>query len=92
MDYKPNLPDGTYIGASAEREEVAYDKHYKFTYKGHKLDPYRIILIYKITHPAHQHAIKKLLRAGNSVKELERDIDEVIMTLNRWKEMIKEDE
>jgi hypothetical protein len=66
--------------------------HYDFSYKGIKVDPYRILALYNITHPAQQHAIKKLLRAGTSVKGLERDIDEVIITLNRWKEMLREEQ
>lgn len=69
----------------------ASSDHYQKTFNGLRLDPYRIIHVYGITHPAQQHAIKKLLRAGRSVKHLERDIDEVIMTLNRWKEMISEE-
>jgi hypothetical protein len=71
---------------------MSIGKHYKFQYKGHKIDPYRIFDIYKITHPAQQHAVKKLLRAGNSVKSLEQDIREVIATLERWLEMIREDD
>lgn len=66
-------------------------KHYKYSYKGIKIDPYRILKLYGITDPAQQHAIKKLLRAGNSVKNLEQDITEVIMTLQRMLEIIKED-
>ena len=69
----------------------ATDKHYRFGYKGVKIDPYRIMEVYGITNAAQQHAIKKLLRAGKSVKSLEQDIDEVILTLTRWKEMIEED-
>lgn len=69
----------------------AEDKHYAFTYQGIKVDPYRIFEIYGITNPAQQHAIKKLLRAGKSIKSLSQDIDEVILTLNRWKEMVLED-
>lgn len=65
--------------------------HYKFSYKGAKIDPYRIFTVYRIGHPAQQHAIKKLLRAGQLIKTLEQDIDEAIATLNRWKEMIDED-
>ena len=65
--------------------------HYDFTYKGIKLDPYRILEVYGITHPAQQHAIKKLLRAGKSVKTLERDIGEVIESLERWLTMMTED-
>lgn len=66
--------------------------HYTLDYKNVRLDPYRILHVYGITHPAHQHAIKKLLRAGRSVKPLVQDIDEVILSLQRWKEMIKEDD
>lgn len=69
-----------------------HGKHYRYSYNGVKLDPYRILKVYNITDPAQQHAIKKLLRAGNSVKDLVRDIEEVILTLTRWKEMIEEDQ
>lgn len=63
---------------------------YDCTYKGIKLDPYRILEVYGITHPAQQHAIKKLLRAGKSVKNLKTDIEEIIATLNRWLCMLEE--
>ena len=66
-------------------------KHYQYSYKGINLDPYRILSIYGVTCPSMQHAIKKLLRAGNSVKDLEQDIQEVIDTLKRKLEMIEED-
>lgn len=64
---------------------------YNFAYRGIKLDQYRILEIYGITHPAQQHAIKKLLRAGRSHKTIGADISEVIETLKRWQEMLKED-
>ena len=78
------------IGESSQETKEDYS-HYKYSYKGIKLDPYRILDIYKITCPAQQHAIKKLLRAGNSVKELKQDITEVIDTLKRKLEMLEED-
>ena len=77
---------------SAEKYTLANDKHYRFSYKGIKIDPYRILKIYKITDPAQQHAIKKLLRAGQSHKSLLQDLEEVIMSLSRQIEMLKEDE
>lgn len=65
---------------------------YNKLFGGVKLDPYRILLQYGITHPALQHAIKKLLRAGNDPHQsLVEDIDEVIGALMRMKEMIEED-
>lgn len=66
-------------------------KYYKYSYKGNKIDVYRILKIFNIVEPAQQHAIKKLLRAGKSIKNLTQDIDEVIDSLQRWKEMIVED-
>ena len=74
-----------------QRKEPEDYSYYKYSYKGIKLDPYRILDIYKITCPAQQHAIKKLLRACNSVKELKQDITEVIDTLKRKLEMSEED-
>lgn len=74
----------------SSRENTKY-KHYKYSFKGIKLDPYRILSVYGITCPAQQHAIKKLLRAGNSVKDLKQDIQEVIDTLKRKLEMIDEE-
>ncbi len=64
-------------------------EHYNFVYQGILLDPYRILDVYGIKHPAQQHAIKKLLRAGNSSKDLNQDIQEAILTLKRWLEMIE---
>ena len=69
------------------------DAHYQYSYNGFKLDPYRIIDVYGITNPAQQHAIKKLLRAGTKPgHSVEREINEVILCLTRWLEMIQEDE
>lgn len=67
------------------------DSHYKYFYRGIKLDPYRLFRIYGITAPEQQHAIKKLLRAGESVKSLEQDISETISTLTRWLNILDED-
>ena len=67
-------------------------KHYNFYYEDVKIDPYRILKEYGITCPALQHAIKKLLRAGNSVKTLRQDILEVMSTLERKLEMMCEDD
>jgi hypothetical protein len=66
--------------------------YYDKTYRGGKLDVYRILCIYRITHPAHAHAVKKLLRAGNKkTQPLINDIQESIDILQRWKSMILED-
>ena len=80
-----------HVEEEKQEEKTNEYKHYKYSYKGIKLDPYRILSVYGVTCPAMQHAIKKLLRAGNSVKDLEQDIQEVIDTLKRKLEMLKED-
>lgn len=64
---------------------------YNITYKNVKIDPYRILKEYDITHPAQAHAIKKLLRCGKSHKDLSTDIQECIDTLVRWRQMLEED-
>lgn len=68
------------------------DKHYRYSFKGIKLDPYRIFKTYGITDPVQQHVAKKALRAGEGGKSLIQDIDEIILSCERWKEMIEEDE
>lgn len=67
-------------------------KYYRFSFKGIKLDPYRIAKVYNITHPTQFHIIKKALRAGESVKDLKQDIKEIRDSCDRWLEMIEEDQ
>ena len=77
---------------SPTKENTGEYSYYEYSFNGVKLDPYRILSVYNITCPAMQHAIKKLLRAGNSVKDLKQDIQEVIDTLKRKLDMLEEDE
>lgn len=69
------------------------DKHYQQTCPrcDLRLDPYRIMEIYDIEEYPIAHAIKKLLRAGKGSKNLAQDIDGAILTLQRYREMTKED-
>lgn len=90
MPEPENQPSGCDESELRSYERVG--KHYVFDFQGVRLDPYRILAVYGITHPAHQHALKKLLRAGNAHKTLRQDIDEVIGTLERWKGMLDEEE
>ena len=85
-------PSGLALNDTAPAGSADSGQHYRYSYRGIKLDPYRIIDAYGITHPAHQHAIKKLLRAGKSVKSLRQDIQEVQDALTRWLEMLDEDQ
>jgi len=67
-------------------------KHYRFEYRGIKLDPARICKIYGVNSLLVGQAIKKLLVAGGrGNKSYEQDLKDVICAVNRELEMIKED-
>lgn len=57
------------------------------------VDVYRVLALFNVTDPCLQHAVKKLLVAGGrgGGKDISRDIQEAIDTLQRWHEMRKED-
>ena len=56
------------------------------------VDVYRVLDLFGVTDQALGHAIKKLLVAGNrGVKDMDKDIQEAIDTLQRWQEMRAED-
>ena len=76
----------------APEAEGITPKRYNKRINGVKCDPYRILDIYGITHPAHQHAVKKLLRAGHDPHQtIDEDIQEVIDALLRFQEMRQEE-
>lgn len=57
------------------------------------LDVYRVINIFGVTDPCIQHALKKLLCSGvRGHKDQAKDIQDVIDTLERWKQMCEEDD
>ncbi len=66
-------------------------ERYRWAWKGIIFDFYRLCEILGIKHHAQAHALKKLIRAGRSVKPIDQDIDETIDALLRWKEMLIED-
>lgn len=56
------------------------------------VDVYRVLELFNVTDPAIQHALKKLLVAGGrGHKNLEKDVKEAIVSLNRWIEMREEE-
>ena len=56
------------------------------------IDVYRIIELFNISDPCLQHALKKLLVAGGrGHKDIDRDIQDVIDSCQRWQEMREED-
>jgi hypothetical protein len=57
------------------------------------VDVYRVLLLFGVTDPCLQHAIKKLLVAGGrgGGKDISRDVQEAADTLARWQEMRREE-
>ena len=64
---------------------------YRWEWRGMGFDFYRLCEILGITHHGQAHALKKVIRAGQSIKSKEQDIDEAIAALLRWKQMLQED-
>ena len=57
------------------------------------IDVYRVLVLFGVTNPCLQHAIKKLLCAGQrGVKDQKQDLQEAIASLLRYLEMQTEDE
>ncbi len=68
-------------------------KHYRYTYKGIKLDPFRICQIYEVYDFALQTIIKKALKAGErGHKDMRQDLMDIINSAQRKIEMLDEDE
>lgn len=66
--------------------------HYYKSCPYDEIDVYRLLEIFDITDQTIGHAIKKLLVAGGrGYKDIGKDIQDVIDTLERWKEMRQED-
>ena len=57
------------------------------------IDVYRVLALFNVTDPCIQHAVKKLLVAGGrgAGKDISRDVQEAVDSLERFKEMQAED-
>ena len=64
---------------------------YNVNFNGHKLDPYRVIDIFQIKHPAMQQIVKKALRQGAKHKDEEEDAREIISSAQRFLDMKAEE-
>jgi hypothetical protein len=79
---------------AATRSTLSNHSHYFKSVEHLKhIDIYRILDLYNVTNPCLQHAIKKLLAAGErgAGKDSMQDVQEAIDSLERWKRMLKED-
>ena len=66
-------------------------KHYYREWEG-QVDIYRVLKLFNVTDPAIQHAVKKLLCAGDrGVKDQAKDYSEAIDSIERAIQMIEEE-
>lgn len=71
---------------------MTYDHYKKDVRHLDMIDVYRVIELFEVTHPALQHALKKVLCAGDrGAKDWEKDVQEAIDSLNRALQMRAED-
>jgi len=80
------------LNAAAECDKEDQGAHYRFEYKGIKLDPARILTIYRQGDPLLGAIVKKALCAGNrGHKDFEQDLKDIICAAERRLEMLEED-
>lgn len=84
--------EGLYNKYPKEPERVKYTHYFKDVSSLDKIDIYRVLDLWGVSHPCLQHAAKKILVAGNrGHKDIQKDIQEAIDSLERYKEMLIED-
>ena len=75
-----------------EKDQRKHKHYFKDVSNLEYIDIYRVLSLWEVNDPCIQHAVKKLLVAGNrGYKDVQKDIQEAIESLERWKEMQKED-
>jgi hypothetical protein len=73
-------------------QDIKYPHYFKSVSHLETVDVYRVLTLFKVTEPCIQHAIKKLLCAGDrGDKSMIKDITEARDSLNRHLEMLQED-
>lgn len=73
-------------------EGVKHGHYFKDVSHLKVIDVYRIIELFQVPAGPLDHALKKILCAGNrGAKDMEKDIQEVIDSCKRWQEMRRED-
>lgn len=77
----------------ADAVSRAHNHYFKDVSKLDTVDVYRVLELFAVTNPSIAHAIKKLLVAGGrgAGKDVSKDIQEAVDSLERWKEMRVED-
>ena len=73
-------------------QDIKYPHYFKSVSHLETVDVYRVLSLFKVNDPCLQHAIKKLLCAGDRGDKSDiKDITEARDTLNRHLEMLDED-
>lgn len=73
-------------------DEKSYNHYFKDVSNLKFIDVYRVLDLFAVEHPCIQHAVKKLLCAGQrGSKNRDKDIQEAIDSLLRYQEMRSED-
>ena len=90
-DYK--IIDGILIRMDKEDKQKKHQHYKKDVRHLDYIDVYRIIDLYELHDPCFQHALKKILVPGaRGHKDLTKDINDIIDTMQRKLEMIAENE
>lgn len=83
------------ISALGEKAKVDFDPKYSHYYKPvpyTHVDVYRVLMLFEVTDPCVQHAIKKLLvPGGRGTKDRLKDLREAVVSINRAIAMSEED-
>ena len=66
-------------------------KHYRHSYKGVKLDPYRIASVYEMNGGPREQILKKVLRFTDKGHSEQQVVNEIRSALDRWQQMLDED-
>ena len=78
---------------STSQNEFKYPHYHKNVAHLKYVDVYRVLILFGVTDPCLQHAIKKLLCAGNrGAKDKTQDVQEATSGLLRYLEMQTENE
>lgn len=73
-------------------QDIKYPHYFKSVSHLETVDVYRVLSLFQVNDPCTQHAIKKLLCAGDrGDKSMIKDITEARDSLNRHLEMLQED-
>lgn len=93
QDSKLNATEAVAMWKENHKAELGkYSHYFKDVTKYTHIDVYRVLELFGVSDPCVQHAVKKLLVAGGrGNKDMEKDIKEAIVSLQRWEQMRYED-